>query len=182
MPKRKSNRVRKTLPQVPSKSALVEIMKDLADATSSIKKCEAKIDSEVADIRAKYASKVAAHGEKVKEAISQLEAYCMAHKEDFKKTRSMDLIHGKVGFRVGAPKVKLKRGIAKKAVGIVKSLGLTQLVRTDVKETLNRQEIIDNRFDMSIMKPLEEKGIQVVQEETFFCEPKIENLAITPEI
>ena len=78
------------------------------------------------------------------------------------------------GFRTGTPKVEKKRGITwDAALALIKNLELP-FIRT--KEEVDREKIIMRREDPEVTGSLAKIGINVVQTETFFIEPKEEEL------
>ena len=105
--------------------------------------------------------------------------------ELFSKKKSLDMAHGVIGFRTGTPKLKTLKGFTwASALQLVKEF-LPSYVRKT--EEVAKDKLLADR-DMEVkVKDGEDKvklshemarcGIQVVQDETFYVEPKKEETA-----
>ena len=143
-----------------------------ADAQSA--KITADIELQCAKIREKYANKLAElEGEKEK-AFDTLQAYATENQAElFSKKKSLDMAHGTIGFRTGTPKLKTLKGFTwASALQLVKEF-LPDYIRQT--EEIAKDKLLADR-DTEDMKPQMNKcGIQVVQDETFYVEPKKED-------
>jgi phage host-nuclease inhibitor protein Gam len=169
-----SKRIKEQVVPVPQENELAEIAKEVAIATSQTKKMEAEMEQKIAKIRETYQDRLDEAASTIKEGTAKLKAYATDHKLEFEKKRSRDVVHGTLGFRIGTPKVKVGRGLNKTIVGILKQAGKLDFLRT--KEELDKDKVIAHRDDEAIMDDLNELGITVVQEETFYFEPKTEEV------
>ncbi len=159
----------------PDEAGAQVALKDFALASSQLKETEAKIEQEVQKIRKKYASRVNGMQQLRDDSYGLVHAYASENKDKlFDKKRSVDWSFGTFGFRLGTPKVDKKRGITwGAALQLIKGQDL-EFVRT--KEEVDRDKIIASREDPAIMGQLAKLGISVIQTETFFVEPKEEDL------
>lgn len=168
-------RIKKAVVPTPRKEALPTLAKEIAFSQSALKKIEAEIEQRTQKLREGYAETIRQHQETIAECTSLLESYALEHRDQFDTKRSQDITHGVMGFRVSNPAVTIARGLSKKITGILEESGLTQFLRT--KQELDKEKIIASRQDEDIMARLENIGITVSQKETFYFEPKEEELA-----
>ena len=160
----------------PSATEAQECMKDYTVANSSLKKIEAEIELKVQKVREKYQPKIESLSTDKEENFQQLQAYALENREAlFSKKKSLEWVHGVLGFRTGTPKVAKKMGITWAAMlDLFKSQSKTEFIRE--KQELDKDRILSSRDDEAIMKELEGLGIRITQDETFYVEPKEENL------
>lgn len=170
-----TTRTKKKVVLAPDEAEARRELHRFAESTSKLKGIEAEMEEKMQEIREGYSSRVAELTEAKAESFEKLNAFANENKEDlFSKRKSLELDHGVIGFRTGTPKVKKKTGITwAAALDIVKSMDLPY-VRT--KEEVDRDKIIATRKDEAAMAPLAKIGITVVQDETFFVEPKEEKI------
>lgn len=154
-----------------------------ADAQSM--KIIADIELQCAKIRERYANKLAElEGEKEK-AFNTLQAYAIENQTElFAKKKSLEMAHGVIGFRTGTPKLKTLKGFTwASALQLTKEF-LPGYVR--LTEELAKDKMLADREAMvmtdegplgagkSMIEMMAKCGIQVVQDETFYVEPKRE--------
>ena len=84
----------------------------------------------------------------------------------------MDFTHARIGFRIGQPKVKLLIRGWDKVLEKMKAV-MPTYVRT-VEEPAKDKLIADREV---LGEKLKAVGLSVVQDETFFIEPKVEEVA-----
>ncbi|WP_420582055.1 host-nuclease inhibitor Gam family protein [Reichenbachiella sp.] len=167
----------KTTVTAPSETEAKDFMLQYADSSSQLKKLEGEMEVKIQAVREKYKDKVQSLSTTKETAFQKLQAYALRNRDElFIKRKSLDWGHGILGFRIGTPKVTKKAGITWAAMlDLVKNAGKKDLIRT--KEDIDKEKIIASRDDEDFMKPLNDLGISVVQDETFFVEPKEEELA-----
>lgn len=158
-----------------------------AQAQAQIKKIEADIELQCARIREKYADRLQSLREGADQAFDVLQAYATLHPELFQKRKSLDLAHGSIGFRTGTPKLKTLRGHTWASAQALVRQFLPDYIRTT--DTLAKDRLLADRlldevplFDqgtdprtVTMTEAMAACGIQVVQDETFFVEPKAED-------
>lgn len=79
----------------------------IADCETQLQRAEAEMNEQIQKIRDEY--EINTHGVRAIKASheKELERFCILNKVDFEKSRSRELVHGKVGFRNTPPKVAL---------------------------------------------------------------------------
>ena len=90
---------------------------DYARADARTQEINAKMDVEMTKIRAKYTMELSKLEETKEQSFDILQAYAVEHQDElFTKKKSMDTVHGTLGFRTGTPKLKLRKGFTWGAV------------------------------------------------------------------
>ena len=145
-------RTKKTVVSGITREQAEQAFADFAAADAKVQNLTSKMDIEMTRIREKYAD--------------QLE-------ELFSKRKSLESAHGVFGFRTGTPKLKNLKGFTWAAVtNICKEL-LPQYIRTT--DELAKDKLLADRDNPEVAEFFPKIGVQVVQEETFYVEPKKEN-------
>lgn len=144
-----------------------------AAADAKVQQITAKMDGEITKIRDKYQEDLSKLTEARKLSGDMLEAYATENKDElFAKKKSMEMTHGKIGFRTGTPKLKTLKGFTWPAVTNILKEILPDYVRT-VDEPAKDKLLADRDLD-EVAERLSKCGIMVDQDETFFIEPKKE--------
>ena len=164
-----------------------------AKSDAQIQKINAEIDLQCAKIREKYADRLSVLTIERDASFDILQSFATEHQDElFQKKKSLDMSHGTIGFRTGTPKLKTLKGFTwASALQLAKKfLPMTYIRQT---EDLAKDRLLADR-DMEEMAiydtPNGDKrtgtmreamavcGIQVVQEETFYVEPKKEEATV----
>ena len=156
-----------------TREAADEALATYAMADAQAAKIAADIELQCVKIREKYADKIAElEGEKAA-AFDTLQAYASENKGDlFTKKKSLDMVHGTIGFRTGTPKLKTLKGFTwASALQLVREF-LPSYIRTT--EEITKDKLLADRDVEGMCDSMSRCGIQVVQDETFFVEPKRE--------
>lgn len=145
----------------------------LADAQTA--KIAADIELQCVKIREKYADRLAELEGQKEESFNILQAWASENKgELFTKKKSLDMVHGTIGFRTGTPKLKTLKGFTwASALQLVREF-LPSYIRTT--EEITKDKLLADRDVEGMCDNMSRCGIQVVQDETFFVEPKKEEL------
>lgn len=146
---------------------------DYARADARIQKINATMDIEMTRIREKYQDELGKQSELKDKSFDILQAYAMENREElFSKKKSMETTHGTMGFRTGTPKLKTLKGFTWGAVVNLLKEFLPGYVRTS--EEANKEKLLADRESEEVTALFPKVGITVVQDETFFVEPKKE--------
>jgi phage host-nuclease inhibitor protein Gam len=150
-----------------------EAFAEYATATSGIKKLSAEMELKITAVREKYQDALAALAKRQEATNSILMTYAMENEQLFDKKKSIELTHGKIGFRTGTPKVKNLKGFTWASVkNLVKELLGEKFVRTE--EEVNKEALLAERDNPEVNQHFKKCGIEIRQDETFFVEPKEE--------
>ena len=146
---------------------------DYARADARIQKINATMDIEMTKIREKYQDELTKLGETKDNAFDIMQAYAMENREElFSKRKSLETTHGTIGFRTGTPKLKTLKGFTWASVLTMLKEFLPGSVRT-VEEPA-KDKLLADREDEEVAALLPKVGVAVVQDETFYVEPKKE--------
>jgi len=92
--------------------------------------------------------------------------------ELFAKKKSLDTVHGTIGFRTGTPKLKTLKGFTWGAVTNLLKEFLPDYVRT-IEEPA-KDKLLADRDNTEVSGLFAKVGIAVTQDESFYVEPKKE--------
>lgn len=146
---------------------------DYAKADARQQKITAEMDIQMAKIREKWQDELAKLAETKDNAFDVLQAYAMENRDElFSKRKSLETTHGIIGFRTGTPTLKTRKGFTWASVLEMLKEFLPDYVRT--KEEPAKDKLLADREDEEVAALFPKVGIAVVQDETFFVEPKKE--------
>lgn len=166
-------REKKTVLSGITKEQMESAMADFAKADAKLQKIQATMDVEMTKIREKYQDEIQRLTTAKDEAFNVLQTYGMENKDElFTKKKSLDTVHGVIGFRTGTPKLKTLKGFTWGAVTNLLKEFLPAYVRTTDEPA--KDKILADRDSEEVQQNLTKVGLSVVQDETFFVEPKKE--------
>ena len=146
-------------------------MAEYAAAEAKSQTLTAKMEAELNKVRAKYAVDLE-DLEEVKEThFKVVEQYAIEHREDlFKDKKKVEGMYGTIGFRTGSPKLKLIEGFTWPYV----TERCREFLPDYVKTTFDvaKSKLLADRAKTGMDELFEKVGVQVVQEESFYLDPK----------
>lgn len=153
------------------------VMSEYATFDAQIEEITAKMDQEITVIREKYSDKLQTLGEKRNDKLNQLQLWAEGNTNLFSAKKSIDMAHGRIGFRTGTPKLKTLKGFTWAAATNLLKQFLPDYVRT--VEEPSKDKLIADRDKPEVNKFFNKEGvgIECVQDETFFVELKKEEFA-----
>ena len=129
------------------------------------------IEAEVNEVLEKYENEVQFASETRNAAFETMRAYCIANKNSlFGKRRSIGTPFGIAGFRLGTPRLKLIKGATWEVILTKLKDKLPGYIRT-VEEPA-KDLLLADRNKEKVAPLLMEVGVEVVQDELFYIEPK----------
>ncbi len=148
-------------------------MADFARADARIQKINATLDVEMTRLREKYQDELSRLNAEKEAAFDILQTFALEQRDViFVKRKSLDTVHGTIGFRTGTPKLKTLKGFTWGAVTNLLKEFLPAYVRT-VDEPA-KDKLLADRDTGEVSENLTRVGLSVVQDETFYVEPKKE--------
>ena len=166
-------RTKKTVISGISREQAEQAFADFAAADAKVQNLTSKMDIEMTRIREKYADQLAEQNARKEAAFEIVQAYAVENKDElFSKKKSVESAHGVFGFRTGTPKLKNLKGFTWAVTNLCKEL-LPSYIRTS--EELAKDKLLADRELPEVAEYFPKIGVQVVQDETFFVEPKKEN-------
>lgn len=152
------------------------IFAEYAAADAQEQKITAQMDIAITKIREKYQDELAELAERKRNAFERLQHFATNAPELFIHKKSIELTHGKLGFRTGTPALKTLKGFTwGSALNLVKEF-LPSFVR--IKEEVDKEGLLAKREEPEVQPLLAKCGLRVEQAETFFVEPKKEEAAL----
>ena len=146
---------------------------DYAKADARQQKITAEMDIQMAKIREKWQDELTKLAETKDNSFDILQAYAMENRDElFSKRKSLETTHGTLGFRTGTPTLKTRKGFTWASVLEMLKEFLPNYVRT--KEEPAKDKLLADREDEEVAALFPKVGVTVVQDETFFVEPKKE--------
>jgi phage host-nuclease inhibitor protein Gam len=140
---------------------------------SKLTEIEGKMNAEITTVKSRYETQVGQLQAERDRAFDILQVYAQEHPELFEKRKSVEWTHGVFGFRTGTPKLKTLKGFTWASVlTLVRQLKPSYIRNV---EELNKDLMIADREKLS--DDMKKVGVEVVQDETFFVQPKLENVA-----
>lgn len=178
-PKTKSNRLKLTLSHalVPQTRADLEsLVREIAELTLARNKQQTELDQAITALRTRYEENFAVVDQMLTTKTEAARAWAEANPAEFKGIKSLDLTHATIGFRASTKVKTLATWTVAKIIAALKDHfgGQCSYVRT--KEEINKESLIADRAALDAAE-LREVGLRIVQDESFFIDPKIE----TPE-
>lgn len=156
-----------------TKEKMESAMADFAKADARIQKITATMDVEITRIREKYQNELGALEEEKEKAFEVLQVYATEQRDAlFSKKKSLDTVHGTIGFRTGTPKLKTLKGFTWASVTNLLREFLPDYIRKT--EEAAKDKILADRDCENVKENLAKVGLSVVQDETFYVEPKKE--------
>lgn len=148
---------------------------DYARADARQQKITADMDVAMTKIREKWQDELTRLAETKDNAFDILQAYALENRDElFSKRKSLETTHGTLGFRTGTPTLKTRKGFTWASVLEMLKEFLPNYVRT--KEEPAKDKLLADREDEEVAALFPKVGVVVVQDETFFVEPKKEDL------
>jgi len=163
-------------PAIADRAAFEELVGTLAREIILQRATKIAMDDEITVIRQKYEPQLAECDAHIADGMKLAQEYCDANPDMFDGKRSIDTTHAAVGYRTGMPKLKTLRGWTWDRV--LESLAslpgkMRDYIRT--KPEVDKAKIIAEADDIGA-DCLRKFGMQLVQDETFFIDPKLEDL------
>lgn len=160
-----------------SREAADEAFATYAKNDAQLQKINADIELQCVKIREKYADKLTTLTEEKDKAFDTLQAFATENQAElFSKKKSLDMAHGTIGFRTGTPKLKTLKGFTwASALELVK-----EFLPDYVRQTwdIAKDKLLADRDAEEMLSRMAKCGMQVVQDEAFYVEPKKEDTSV----
>ena len=166
-------RIKKTIITGVTREQMEEAFGQYALADAEVQSITASMDQQFVAIREQHAERLAVLEEQKSKALEVMQVFATENREElFSKRKSMETAHGVIGFRTGTPKLKTKKGFTWAAVlELLRKFGRDYIRAT---EEIAKDKLLADRDSDECQQLMEDCGIIVVQDETFYVEPKKE--------
>lgn len=164
-----AKKLRKTT--IKTREELEQVLGEYAQQVLERDRLTVAMEREIAEIRQRYEQPIAACVDVGDGLFDDILAWASLHPDAFGDRKSLDLLHGRIGFRIGPPAVRQISGV--KTEHSVELLMGTDWVR--VKYELDKERILADMAAGHDDVPLREAGLQIVRTETFYADIKRED-------
>lgn len=131
----------------------------------------AELDLRLKAVREDYEGRISGLSAEINQAFDALNIWADGHPGEFADRKSIEMVHGTLGYRTGQPRLKTLRGWTWERVAAAVQTALPKYLRIRIEA--NKDGLLDDRDSIGKDK-LADVGVQVVQDETFFVTPKQE--------
>lgn len=169
-------RIKKTIITGVTREQMEEAFGQYALADAEVQSITASMDQQFVAIREQHADRLAELEEQKSKALEVMQVFATENREElFSKRKSMETAHGVIGFRTGTPKLKTRKGLTWAAVlELLRKFGRDYIRAT---EEIAKDKLLADRDSDECQQLMEDCGIVVAQDETFYVEPKKETLS-----
>lgn len=169
-------RIKKTIITGVTREQMEEAFGQYALADAEVQSITASMDQQFVAIREQHADRLAVLEEQKSKALEVMQIFATENREElFSKRKSMETAHGVIGFRTGTPKLKTKKGFTWATVlELLRKFGRDYIRAT---EEIAKDKLLADRDSDECQQLMEDCGIMVAQDETFYVEPKKETLS-----
>jgi len=136
---------------------------------------EGKMNGDITKVKQKYEGDINDLQGERDANFEVMQTYAEANEELFEKKKSMEFTHGTIGFRTGTPKLKTIKGFTWESVKILVKKILPSYIRTS--EEIAKDTLLADREKHSVKKKLANVGLLVAQDESFYVQPNLEEVA-----
>jgi phage host-nuclease inhibitor protein Gam len=168
----KTRETKKIITETISRESAESIFGDYADADAKLQKIQAEMDIKMTEIREKYSDKIAGLTDVKEKCLEKLQHFATSTPEYFTNKKSLELSHGKIGFRTSTPSLKALKGFTWPSITNLLEEFLPDFVRT--KSEPDKEALLAARDQKEVSDLFTKCGIKVEQAETFFVELKKE--------
>lgn len=167
-----SNRIKNKILSPKTREEMEQLVGQIAVLKLVEAEHKAAMDAEIKACRDRYLGALTEINEKLAALLPRAMAWAEANPDDFGKAKSIEMLHGVIGWRTNTPSLKPLSGwtwdrVLEKIRSLPAMLGY---IRT--KEEVNKQSLLDDRDGIG-PDGLRNLGVRVVQEDEFFVEPKL---------
>jgi len=145
-----------------------------AAADARQQKITAQMDVQITKIRERYSDELTKLEEVKENAFNEIQVFAENNREQFGQKKSLELLHGIIGFRTGTPKLKTLKGFTWNSVTNLLKEFLPGYIRTE--ESPAKDRLLADRENPDTYKQFSKCGIFVDQDESFYVEPKKEEV------
>lgn len=150
-----------------------KVLSQYAQADARIEQINSAMDEAFTKIREQYGAELQELQETKSLNFQKIQMFAETNTQLFDKKKSYDTSHGTIGFRTGTPKLKAQKGYTlKSALTLLQRFNATDYIRTKVE--MAKDVLIANRNQDDCKKLMEDAGLEVVQDDTFYIELKKE--------
>ena len=155
---------------ITSQQDLENVMGEYASAYIERERLRVAMEEDLATVRRRYEDALAAASGTLDGLFEDIQSWAILNQREFATRKSIELVHGTIGFRTNPPAVKQISGVkAEHTVDLLRRND--QLCYLRVKSELDKEAILlDHASGKLGVQELAEIGLKIVQAETFFAD------------
>ncbi len=135
-----------------------------------------EMDAKISDIKKQYEGSIDSEKKMIESKTLILNMWAEQNPDEFNGKKSIDFVHAIIGFRTGQPKVEKRKNITwAKIVEALQKLKWGKIYLREREPELDKEKLIADRKTLTVDQ-LNSVGLKITQDESFFIEPKTENL------
>lgn len=155
-----------------TREEMEQLVGEIAELKNGERTLHTSMDAELQTVKDGYLESLNGLSEKIAALMPRALAWAEAHPEDFGKLRSIDMLHGVIGWRTNTPSLKTLAGWTWDRVLEKLQFFYPGSHYIRVKAEAAKQAIIADREILG-GDGLKKIGVRVVQEDEFYVEPKL---------
>lgn len=160
-----------TVPRLATREDMEKAVGEFAAATNERDQHKAAMEQELTAVRSRFEGKMDTCEQQRDELSLALRDWADRNPDQFGKLKSIATVHGTIGWRIGQPTLKPAPKMTwAKVLETIEGFGDTLKRYLRVKTDINKEAILAERETHPAI--LTKIGVRVVQEETFFVDPK----------
>lgn len=169
----KQARIKLTKPVINTRFEAEAAVREICELKNAYQMALAEMNAAVTEAKKTFEDKFAPVEKRILEKSALVQDWAEANPSEFNGAKSLDMVHGLVGWRTGQPQLKTLSGWTwDRVLDVIQKLPkLASYVRTS--PTINKQQLLADRDQLGA-EGLRAIGVKVIQEEGFFIEPKLE--------
>ncbi len=153
---------------------------EYAATSAKLSEIEAQMNIKIAEIRKTFEDRISSLSDASEAIFEDIQSFCSLHPETFQNgKKSIDLLHGTIGFRTGMPRLLMPRGRKEE------ELCAEMLPLPSVEKFVRRTYVVDKSAVIGSLtsddtddakRVLDSLGFKVSQAERFYIDPKFEEI------
>lgn len=158
-----------------TREELESVMGEYAEQVLERDRLTLEMERQILTIRSQFEERIAACVEVGDGLFEDIQAWAVLNPDAFGAKKSLDLLHGTIGFRTGTPSVRQVPGVkADHSLNLISGAGRDDLIR--VRHEINKDRILElfaaGGIDAAELRAL---GLAVEQTERFYTDVKRED-------
>lgn len=169
----KQARIKLTQPVINTRFEAEAAVREICELKNAYQMALAEMNAAVTEAKKAFEDKFAPVEKRILEKSALVQDWAEANPSEFNGAKSLDMVHGLVGWRTGQPQLKTLSGWTwDRVLETLQKMG-TAAAYLRTKTEVNKQKVLDDRDQLGADRLLV-MGMKVVQEEAFFIAPKLE--------
>lgn len=157
---------------------LEQAVETYAVTSHNLAEIEAVMSQEIDAVRSRYVAEITRLKASMEATLDDVASWASLHPECFRSRKSIDLVHGTIGYRTSTPRCTLRRGTDEHALATTMRDDPEASRYVRIALEIDRQGIIARTsMDADAAQMLADRyGIRVTQSERFYIDPKGEEV------